>query len=194
MKKKVLICSIIIILLLILSLHYWEYPIDNNYGCIQYKIGEEDYKKVEVKISGTINKSLIKDDIAKLKFKFNDKEFPNTLIHPYIFPINYSGWVETDGKIRFNPTDSMKQTINNYGNEKYYIINLEYQYFDINRQKSDSEMLGMLIISKDFKSIIVAILNDDSCGFSQGQEIIVSKSNIDEATLLVEDVLKYFKD
>lgn len=192
MKKKVLISSIIIILLLILSLHYWKYPIDNNYSCIQYKIGEEDYKKVEVKISGTINKSLIRDDIAKLKFKFNDKEFPNTLIHPYIFPINYSGWVETNGKIRFNPTDSIEQTINNYGNEKYYIIDLEYSYYD--KQKTDSEMLGILIISKDFKSIIVAMLNDHSCGLSQGQEIIVSKSNIDEATILVEDVLKHFKD
>ncbi len=192
MKKKVLISIIIFILLLILSLHYWVYPIDNNYSCIQYRIGEEDYKKVEVKVYGTINKSLIRDDIAKLKFKFNDKEYPDTLIHPYIFPINHSGLIEANGKIRFNPTDSIEQIIRNYGNDKYYIIDLAYSYWD--NRETEHEMLGELIVSKDFKSIIIEILNNSSYGLSERQEVIVSESNIDECALLIKDVLKHFKD
>ncbi len=189
MKKKVLISIIIIILLLILCLHYWEYPIDKDYSCIQFTIGEENYKEVKVKISGTIKKSLIRDDIAELKFQFNDKEFPNTLIHPYIFPINFTGIVASNNKIRFNPTDKVEQNI--IENGEYSIIELEYKYWDGKAKFPSTEVFGKLYFDKDFESIAITVYKHEGNGFiwcfSQ-YEIIVSESNIDDAISLAEDL------
>lgn len=194
MKRLICISILIIVIFLVLSTVYWEEPIHKKTSCIQFTIGDDDYKMAKVTIDGIIKKSLIRDNIMEIKISLNGKVYPDVETHPYIIPINFhKGYIARNNKILFTPTDKFEQYI--HKSDGYSRVSLDYVYWDESSKRGSLHVFGDLYFYDNFSEFFITLSKKTDSGYSwinkEGYEIVVSGSSIDEAVEVLKEMTNW---
>lgn len=123
--KKVVIIIGIVALAILAALVYWPKDIDLEYQCIEFDIGTEEYRDIDVKIKGTVYRSLFRPDYCETELMIGDEPFPNYNNHETIISFDYDYGVE-DLDSYLLKEEKYKTHLS--GSFRYDIINLQYRY------------------------------------------------------------------
>lgn len=176
---KILIVGLIIVLIFV-SWNYWEKPIDFQSECIEFRLGSDEYTKINVSITGVVRKSLLRKDTVRLNMIIGDKNIPDFEEHEMVFPYNFSGRVAIDDDVVFKNVDYMEQSLIKL--DDLYMINIWYEYY---RGKILDEIYGALYFDKNFSKMFITAydkVKESSYSWSsKSGKVIVSESNIEDA-------------
>ncbi|GKX30889.1 hypothetical protein SH1V18_33690 [Vallitalea longa] len=180
----------VIVLLIFVSWNYWEKPINFQEECIEFRLGSDDYNKINVSIKGVVRKSLLRKDTVRINMIIGNKDIPDFDEHKNVFPLNFSGKVAIDNKPVFKNVNYMEQDLIKFDN--YYMIRISYQYY---RGKILNEVFGVLYFDKKFSKMFITVDDkDNESGYSwtgKDGKVIVSELDIEGALQFISGLTEW---
>lgn len=184
-NRKIIIIGLIIVTTLILGFMYWEKPIDISYPAIRFVIGEKEFEEVTVRINGVLHWSYFRDDRLRYEMFIDGNKIPFNEEGKYVVPGQFKGKSFTldDVQSYENPMIDEKIWKRNHSGAEY--LSIDISYFYINENGLELFKFGNMYSSKGFEDLIITPFRINGKGSNwsstEGYEIIVTKSNIEEA-------------
>lgn len=181
---------LITLMVIVICFVYWPNAVDHQYECIEYVIGEEEYKKIPVTLLGTTYYSVLRENYIDYTITIGDLRMPVVSEDEYILPLSYTGNIYNDnGEVMVDWRNTIPSQLRIY--EKYVRADIDYFVFNENVLTDSRVNYGGMFFSKDFSDLIILKSIADGTGSSwsteDGNGVIVSAGSISEAELLALD-------
>lgn len=130
MRNYILAGLIATLIFLMAGYFYWDVPFEYAGEAVRYVFGEDSYDSVELKLEGSIKRSLFRKDYSRLKISINGETFPDKDMHSSVLPYSmYGKAIRFDNGVKYTkyaefPTRrtnaaEMLQLIAHMADEKY---------------------------------------------------------------------------
>lgn len=187
MNKLLLLIFILLLISSYFMNAYYESEFEGDFIGIRFTIGKEKYQEVRIAYEGILSKSILRDNIGKVKITENGITHPTPEKGLYILPFNYSGHLFKNGMPEFRPTKYYEGYFAKYGNQN--IIYFSNRQVGLGKSKLLTEH-GSFIFSENFEIIMIIVPktydNQQSVTLEAGTEIIINADSIVKAKYMLQ--------